>query len=451
MGHIGPINGSIADLVIVGAGAAGLWGARVAGARACQRRQDLRIVLLDGRAKIGAKILMSGGTRCNLTHIEVHPEDYRGGNKNRIARVLRAHPAQASRRAFEEDLGVPVKVEEATGKIFPADDRAATVLAALQRAAEAAGASLVTGARWSGLDRAALEGAEFDAGRRGPAWLVRTVDPQGHPHPPIPARRLLVCTGGCSYPNTGSDGRAWEVLRALGHQVVHPVPALSPLLLRGGFHATLSGIALPARLWLLVDGREECRAEGPLLFAHFGLSGPAALDLSGPWARARADRPDASRQVFASFLPDESAASLDARWLREAREHSTRTLRGLLPDLPHRLVDALAGLAETDPHRPLAQTPRTERRAMIARLVQCPLDVEGVAGFRKAEVTSGGIPLEEVDAGLESRILPGVHFAGEALHVDGRLGGFNFQWAWSSATVAAEAAVDRLAQEKGER
>lgn len=437
------------DLLIIGAGAAGLWGARAAAARSRALDLAARIAIVDGRGKLGAKILMSGGTRCNLTHTEVHPEDYRGGNRHRIARVLRAHPAETSLRIFTEELGVALTVEDKTDKIFPADDRAATVLEALLRAVAREGIALAPGARWTGLEQAGVEGADPDGSRGHPAWRVRTVDQQGHPHPLIQARRLLICTGGCSYPNTGSDGSGWEILRALGHRPVHPVPALSPLLLRDGFHATLSGIALPARLWLLVDGREESRAEGPLLFAHFGLSGPAALDLSGPWARARVDRPASSREVFASFLPDESEATLEARWLDVARRHPTRTIRGLCPDLPHRLVDALAAQAGADAHRPLAQTPREQRRGMIERMVRCPLEVEGVAGFKKAEVTSGGIPLEEVDTGLESRILPGVHFAGEVLHVDGRLGGFNFQWAWSSSTVAAEAAIDRLARESG--
>ena len=435
------------DLLVVGAGAAGHWAARAAAGHDRELRakagtpseRPLRIGLLDSRSRVGAKILMSGGTRCNLTHVEVRPEDYRGGNHHRIARILRAHSPAESLRIFREELGVDVYTEESTGKLFPADDRAATVLAALRRACDEAGVPLLSGQRWT-----ALEIAADSAAAPAPRWSVGIVDPAGNPLPPITARRLLVCTGGRSYPKTGSDGGAWEILRGLGHTIVTPVPALTPFVLGACFHQHLSGIAHPARLTLRVDGRDEAMADGPLLWTHFGVSGPAALDLSGHWARLRADRPAARLEVFLSFRPGESIESLDAAWLAAARRHPTRTLRGFLDDLPHRLVDALAGDAGADPQVSLAQTSRERRRALIERIARFPLPVSGVRGFGQAEVTSGGVPLEEVDRGLESRILPGVHFAGEVLHVDGRLGGFNFQWAWSSATVAAETAVDRL-------
>jgi predicted Rossmann fold flavoprotein len=274
------------------------------------------------------------------------------------------------------------------------------------------------------------------------------VDPGGSEISPLLTRRLLVCTGGKSYPKTGSDGSAWVILHGLGHTIVPPVPALTPFVLGACFHRELAGVSLPARLTLRVDGRVEAEATGPLLWTHFGVSGPAALDLSGHWARSRRDRPRCRLEVLASFLPEESAESLEARWVQLAASQAARTVRGFLDALPHRLADALARDAGADPHRPLAQTPREIRRAVCRRVCALPLPAVDVRGFGQAEVTSGGIPLEETDGGLESRILPGVHFAGEVLHVDGRLGGFNFQWAWSSATVAAEAAIDRLCADR---
>lgn len=452
------------DLLVIGAGAAGLWGARAAAVRARTemgtagspaghppRDPALRLAVVDGRAKVGAKILMSGGTRCNLTHTVVRPEDYRGGNVHRIARVLRAHPPAASLRIFTEELGVPVKTEEATEKIFPADDRAVTVLGGLLGALDRERIPLLRERRWVGLERLepGADSAALPAGAHGGGWRVRVVDPAGNERDPLIARRLLVCTGGRSYPKTGSDGGAWEILRQCGHRIVEPVPALSPLLLADGFHAGLSGISLPVRLLLRIDGRDAALASGPLLWTHLGASGPAALDLSGPWARARHDLPQARLETFADFLPGRSAEELEAEWLEEARRRPTRTLRGFLSELlPQRLAEALCAASGIDAGRPLSQTSREARRAMIGALCRFPLEVRGVAGFGKAEVTSGGVPLEETDGGLESRVLPGVHFAGEVLHVDGRLGGFNFQWAWSSATVAAEAAVDRLRREE---
>ena len=467
------------DLVVIGAGAAGLWAA-IQAAHAATERADgrtsapdtpaageidptvgsgttrLRIAVLDRREKVAAKILMSGGTRCNLTHCEVFPADYRGGNRNRIARVLRAHPASESLRVFTEGLNVAVK-QEPGGKIFPADDKATTVRDALLAAIDRAAVPLLRGRRWCGLEPipaipvaipvaspAAIPNPGSPAGPRVPHWRILVRDDADRPLAPIETARVLIATGGCSFPESGSDGSGYAILRELGHTVVEPLPALTPFRLGVGFHAELSGIATPVRLELRVDGKLESAAEGPLLWTHTGVSGPAALDLSGPWARAHHERPEAEILVLASFLPEESMESAEAGWLAGAARNPARTIRAHLSTLPYRLSEALVRTAGADPVQPLAQTPRALRRAVITHLVRFPLPVEGVLGFGKAEVTSGGIPLEEVDRGLESRILPGVHFAGEVLHVDGRLGGFNFQWAWSSGTVAARAAVARL-------
>lgn len=470
------------DLVVIGAGAAGLWAA-IQAARAASERvagrdphrtsapnvppaaeldptagsgtSRLRVAILDRREKVAAKILMSGGTRCNITHCEVFPADYRGGNRNRIAHVLRAHPVSESLRVFTEELGVAIK-QESGGKIFPADDKAATVRDALLAAIDRAAVPLLRGRRWCGLEPIpatpaatpdATQDPEAPAGPRAPRWRVLVRDDADRPLAPIETARVLVATGGCSFPESGSDGSGYAILRELGHAVVEPLPALTPLRLGGGFHADLSGIATPVRLELRVDGKLESTAEGPLLWTHAGVSGPAALDLSGPWARAHHERPGAEIRVLASFLPGESMESAEAGWLAGAAHNPARTIRAHLSSLPHRLSEALVRTAGADPMQPLAQTLRALRRAVIANLVRFPLPVEGVLGFHKAEVTSGGVPLEEVDHGLESRILPGVHFAGEVLHVDGRLGGFNFQWAWSSGTVAAQAVVARLLAE----
>jgi len=425
---------------VVGAGAAGLWSALCAGRRLARKQlppDRLSIVVLDAREKFGAKILMSGGTRCNLTHVEVTPDDFRGGNRNRIARVLRAMSEKEARRIFEEELGLPTKTEP-NGKVFPADDSARSVLQALVRGLERHDIAVRGGSRCVDL-------VPKGDGR----WQLHCVDPGGAPLPPLFARRVILGTGGLSFPKSGSDGAGLEMMRRLGHTIVYPVPALTPVVLDSPYHAHLAGIATPVALDYLEDGRSVARCVGPMLWTHFGLSGPAALDVSGLWARTRADRPTIRREVFASFLPEESTESLEARWLESARRHPASTLRTLVTDLPRRLLDTLLEHSGLDPARPLAQTPKDERRRALLALLRFPLPVIDVLGFNKAEVTSGGVPLEEIDPKMESRILPGIHLVGEMVHVDGRLGGFNFQWAWSSGCVAGESAVDALLSPPG--
>jgi predicted flavoprotein YhiN len=457
------------DLAVVGAGAAGLWGGLHAAWRARGAGgADVRIAILDSRSQVGAKILMSGGTRCNLTHAEVTPQDYRGASPRRIARFLRGHPPAESIRVFQEELGLPLKMEGEN--VYPADDRARSVLEAVTSGLHRAGVPLRTGCRVVGLERIQkgldriqegpdripanpagskpnpMEGVAPEPTAR---WrlLLRGLD--GDSLPPVHAHRVLVATGGCSYPRTGSDGAALSLLRRLGHTVVPPVPALTPFVMDRHAKRNLSGITTPVRLTLERDGKVIAESYGPLLWTHFGVSGPAVLDLSGHWARSKHDHPEAALRVLASFLPEARPEQTEAGWIETGRLHPQRTIRSHFHGLPQRLLQKLVEEAGVDPSVPLAQTQRDQRKSVLLTLHAYPLPVTDVFGFGKAEVTSGGIPLDEVDDGLESRLLPGIHLAGEVLDVDGRLGGFNFQWAWSSGAVAGRSAVDRLWKRPG--
>jgi len=422
------------DLAIIGGGAAGLWAGICAGLAARSRPSPtpLSIAVFEGGPRPGVKILMSGGTRCNVTHRVVRAEDYYGANPHRVSKVLRAHPPERTREIFATSLELDLK-EEDDGRIFPRDDRAQSVLEALLTGLSRAGVPLLRGRRCRRIDREENH------------WRIGFDTPSGTAE--ARARRIILATGGCSYPQTGSDGLGLRIAETLGHRLVPPVPALTPLALSGSLHGNLAGVSCPAVLRLLADGREERRSSGPLLWTHRGVSGPAVLDLSGAWSRLRRDRPEAAVEVVAGFggaRPEE----LEARW-KTAAVSGAATLRHLLP-IPERMLSALAQPLGLSPSDRLAQIPRELRREFIAQVTRFPLPVTGVLGFKKAEVTSGGVPLEELDQGLESRAAPGVHLCGEMLHVDGRMGGFNFQWAWSSASVAAECAVERLAAGSGE-
>lgn len=428
-------------VVVVGAGAAGLTAAlRAAEAGAA-------VTLLNAHPQIGLKILMSGGTRCNVTHREVTERDFNGGSRPFVARVLRAFTPEQS-RAWIESLGVALKLED-TGKYFPASDDAHTVLDALVGAVTRAGVEVVAGARVVRIERDAATGAirlGIQPVKDSAAFGVAVSAPgvTDWPLPEITSERwieadaVILASGGLSFPRTGSDGTGYALAAGLGHTIVPPVPALTPLAAEDAWCRELQGLTVDAELALAVGGKRAVAVRGSLLFTHFGYSGPVALDLSRHWLRAEG----AERVVTASFAPGLRLEDLLAEWQEAAAGDSRLTIRRHLGAmLPDRLVLALCVEAGTHPARALSQTPKAERSALLARVLARPLPVSGTLGYEKAEVTAGGVALDEVNPStLESRKSPGMFLCGEVLDVEGRLGGFNFQWAWSSGTVAGRSA-----------
>ena len=422
MGMAGSQADVTVDILVVGAGAAGLFAATWAGRAAHAAGRPLTIVAVDGARKLGAKILVAGGGRCNVTHHAVSEADYGGATPPAIRKVLRRFSVADTVRFFSA-AGVEFYRED-TGKLFPTTDSSRTVLDALLREALAAGVRLVHPARVTGLDRGA-EGfvATTSAGE-------------------FRARRVILCPGGRSLPKSGSDGGGFELARSLHHSLTAPiVPALVPLLLPDGHWITsLSGLALPATLTLRSGtGKRLHAATGSTLCTHQGLSGPAVLDISRHWLVARHTDPAAA--LWINWLPGETAESIDRLLIDGQRRGPLAVLRERLTE---RLARCLCGAANAEATGDLT---RDARRAVAAAVVASPLPITGDRGFTVAEATAGGVPLTEVRLEtMESRICPGLHFAGEVLDVDGRIGGFNFQWAWSSGFVAGEAAARRLLQ-----
>jgi len=402
------------EVVIVGAGAAGLAAAIFA-----RRLGRAPVRLLDGAARPGAKILVSGGSRCNVTNAVVTERDFRGGRPTIIRRVL-ARLTVARTIAFFEEIGVQLK-EEATAKLFPKTDRARDVLDALLGAARALDVTLAPSTR---VHRVEPSGAGFELETsRGP----------------MRAAAVVLATGGLSLPKTGSDGGGLRIARALGHAIVPTTPALAPLVLEpGGIHEGLSGVAQDVELALRVAGRTTVRLPGAMLWTHFGISGPAALDASRHWLRARLEGHDVS--VTANLRPGQSFESMDAAWTRMAARHPRQTLQNALTGmLPASVAAALPGRLDADGAVRLAELTREDRRALSHALTALPLPVRDSRGYNYAEATAGGVALDEIDpATMQSRKCPGLFLVGEMLDVDGRLGGFNFQWAWSSGRAAAE-------------
>ncbi len=406
-----------ADLVVVGCGAAGLFAATWSGRTARDAGRRLVILGLDGARKLGAKILVAGGGRCNVTHRIVREADYAGSTPAAIRKVLRRF-TEADAVAFFEAAGVQLKTED-TGKLFPVSDSARTVLAALVREVEAAGCRLVHPARVTGIDPIA-------------DGFTVTADTGT-----VQCRRVILCTGGRSLPKSGSDGFGFELARRFGHSLTAPiVPALVPLVLEPGHWITgLSGLTLPTEVTLrAAGGKRLCATTGSTLLTHVGLSGPAVLDVSRHWLVARAADPGVSLAI--NWLPGESAESVDRLLVAAQGRGALAVLRASLPD---RLARSLCERATAPTTGDLS---RDARRRLVAAVTATPLPITGDRGFTVAEATAGGVPLTEVRLEtMESRICPGLHFAGEVLDVDGRIGGFNFQWAWASGFVAGVAAA----------
>ena len=408
------------DTAIVGAGAAGL-----ATAIFTRRLNPARSVwLLDGAKKPGAKILVSGGSRCNVTNVSVTDADFWGGKRSIVRRVLRAFPVPDT-IAFFEQLGVRLH-EEAGGKLFPDSHRARDVLDALLREVDASGVDLRADHR------------VLDISRNGGRFRITTSRGE------LDADAVVLATGGQSLPKTGSDGAGFEIARRLGHSITPTTPGLAPLLLaKEDVHRELSGVAHDVELTLWVEGGIAVRIQGALLWTHFGISGPAALDMSRHWLRAILEGHDA--RLTASFCPGLSFEDLDRQWTSLAVERPKTSVQTALATLvPGSAAAALLRRLQIDAATALAHFARGERRRLVQALVAWPLPVVGSRGYHYAEVTAGGVPLTEIDpATMESRVCPGLFLVGEILDVDGRIGGFNFQWAWSSARVAATALARR--------
>ena len=417
------------DIGIVGGGAAGL----AAGIFAAEADPAARVAVFDGARKVGAKILVAGGGRCNVTHHRVDARDYNAATRNFVKNVLAAFTADDTVR-WLADMGVTLK-REPTGKLFPTTDKARTVLDALLGRLENRGVSLLTEHRVTAVEKVEDH------------FRLELSDLKSQT-----CRRLVLCTGGRSLPKTGSDGGGYALAKSLGHTIEDQHAALVSMTLQQHFfHADLAGVSHEAEITTLSDAKPVDRRGGSLLWTHFGLSGPVVMDASRHWLANKS----AGREVAwtANLLPGERFETVEATLLKMTEATPRLPVRGVLrqwsaagvstrPPLPEKVSDAVLRWAEVDGETPLAQLKRDDRRRLARALVELPLPVEQERGWNHAEVTAGGVPLSEVAwRTMGSRVCDGLHLAGEVLDVDGRIGGFNFQWAWATGHLAGRAAA----------
>jgi len=401
------------DVVVIGGGAAGM----MAAFRAAER--GLRTLLLEKNRRPGIKILMSGGTRCNITHD--------CDNRGIVSAYGKAqgpflHSALAGfgvREVVEffESEGLATKIEE-TGKVFPVSNKAADVLDVLVRRVHRSGAILRCDTAVSGLHRV------------GDGFVVETANG------PIRAPKVILTSGGMSYPGCGTKGDGYPWVTAFGHTMVPPRPALVPLKIAAAWVAALKGITLDDTNLSIFDGEKNLLSRrGGFLFAHFGLTGPAPLDVSK--AVSRHETPS-SLSLEIDFLPGRAEAWFEEHLKNESLNSGKKHLAVILSELlPRRLCDEMLTLTGQPADRRAAGLSKDDRRKLVTAFKRNRTPVSGTLGFEKAEVTSGGVSLDEVDSRtMQSKRVPGLYLAGEILDLDGPIGGYNFQAAWSTGTLA---------------
>jgi predicted Rossmann fold flavoprotein len=405
-------------IVIVGAGAAGLVASVFAAGK------GRRVLLLERTRDGGRKILISGGGRCNILPSSLTPSVYvTGSSPHTLRNLLRSWPLDKQQQFFEREVGVRLALERETGKMFPSSNSAREVRDRLVALARQRGAELRFEAHV--VDVAPIAG---DGG-----WRVDIAGGE-----PVLASAVVLASGGLSVPATGSDGGGLRLAARLGHTVTDTYPALTPLTAEPHPHAALAGVSLPVTIEARF-GKERARARGGFLFTHAGYSGPSVLDVSHLAVRSLAAGAEPALITVRWSDADEMACE---RMLMTTGATLGGVVRAVLPV---RLADVLLAEAGLAPASRTSELRRDDRKVLVRLLASYPLPWTGHEGYRKAEVTGGGVELGElVPRTLGSRRHQGLFLCGEMLDAFGPIGGYNFVWAWvtgRSAGLGAAAAT----------
>ena len=394
---------------VIGAGAAGVMAAIFAA------RHGADVMLLERTKDGGRKILISGGGRCNVLPARIDEARFvTDSSSNLLRKIVRSWPLAEQIAFFEDELGIPLAEETESAKLFPVSNKARDVRDGLLEHARSAGVDVRMDTHIVGM------------APRGGGWRLERSSGA-----PIDVDRVIIATGGLSVPNTGSDGFGLSAMAALGHTIHPTYAALTPLTADPALFGSLAGVSLTVTITATSNSRSST-ATGGFLFTHRGYSGPAVLDVSHVAVRSLADGGPPARIVV------RWSSLLDADWEKALRPRGARTVGGAVrAEMPERLALALIASADVDPLRVLTELRREERLRLIEALVRFPLPWTGDEGYRKAEVTGGGVSLAEVDPRtMASRKQTNLFLCGEVLDAFGPIGGYNFLWAWATGRAA---------------
>ncbi|TDQ33272.1 BaiN/RdsA family NAD(P)/FAD-dependent oxidoreductase [Zeaxanthinibacter enoshimensis] len=417
------------DVIVIGGGAAGFYGA----IHIARQLPGSRVAILERGKQVLSKVRVSGGGRCNVTHAQYDPKalvrQYPRGNKEMLGPFF-TH-ACGDTQAFFEELGVALKTEE-DGRMFPVSDSSQTIIDALMSEVGRLGIELHRSTGVQGIEQIPTA-----PGVNTTRWEVKTGDQA------FLAKKIFIATG--------SSPKMWDMLQALGHRIVPPVPSLFTFNIEDSRIKDIPGLSTHA-IVKVVPGKKDTQlggvaleAEGPLLITHWGLSGPAILKLSA-WGARDLSSLQYNFKIRVNWLPGSTDLALEDLLLQQKSATPRKTILKTNPvEIPKRLWIRLAVGAGVGADQNWAELSKKQLQDLKAQLLQCEFNVRGKSTFKEEFVTAGGIDLKDINfKTFESKILPGLYFAGEVINVDAVTGGYNFQNAWTGAYLAALAISESL-------
>jgi hypothetical protein len=408
------------DLIVIGGGPAGL----MAAGRAAEC--GARVLLLEKNAEPGIKLLLTGKERCNLTNAIGSRDMVKSfGTKGKFLFSALSRFDSESAINFFEKLGVKIKIEN-NNRAFPKSDKAFDVRKALLDYLR------------QGKVEIAVK-SEVKKIIKKDDLIAKIILKDGRE---LSAKNFIIATGGKSYPLTGSTGDSYTWTKSLGHNIVEPLPALVPIIVKNNFVKHLEGASLAGvKFTVKKDNKIVASQTGDAIFTYNGLSGPAILAISGLVAR---ELPGVN--LIIDFLPDDDFPALDLKLQKLFSENNNRQIKNTMAGLlPPKLIPVLLKLSKIDSELKTNQISKTDRQNLVKTIKNFELTVEKVDGFNKAMMTTGGVDLKEVEPStMKSKIIKNLYLAGEVLDIDGPTGGFNLQACWSTGRLAGESAAKKL-------
>jgi predicted Rossmann fold flavoprotein len=413
-------------IAVIGCGAAGMMAALSAA------KGSGSVTIFEKNEKPGKKIYITGKGRCNVTNA-CDVADYFGfvkRNPRFLYSAVYDYDNQAVMDFFEEN-GCRLKVERGD-RVFPASDHSSDIIRTLYRAVEKAGVRV--------LFNVEVHSVEAMAGKVSAITYSEGDEPITREE----FDSIIVCTGGLSYPSTGSTGDGYRFAKDLGHTIVKPLPSLVPFEIKENWCSELQGLSLKnVGLKLFFENGSKKNKPvydgfGEMLFTHFGVSGPLVLTASCHY------EPDKAARLLLDLKPALSEEQLDKRVLRDFEDGLNKHFKNILGGLfPSKLIPVIIRLSGIDPEKPVNEITREERRDFVKLIKNIPMTVIGTRSFNEAIITRGGVSVKEINPStMESKLVKGLYFAGEVIDVDTETGGFNLQVAWSTGHLAGKSAAE---------